>query len=340
MRIMIVDDSALARTLLKDILNNNGYDDIVSKPSAIEAINYILENHSQANQEDKAVDLIMMDGVMPDIEGVEACQRIRKLPEMLDVPLIMVTGKTDMETLQQAFSAGANDYITKPYNELELLARVRSALRLKCEIDKRKERENELRELNETLQKLSSIDGLTGVANRRQFDEVIESEYKRARRNNTALSLLLIDIDYFKQYNDTYGHQVGDDCLIKVASILKCVVKRPGDLVARYGGEEFVVVLPETTLDGASKIAENIRLAIFQSEIEHSTSGIGRYLTVSLGVSTLKKHMDTTSKLIKEADIALYEAKRKGRNRVEIYSAEDKEKQSAVIVGINKKTKN
>lgn len=317
MGILIVDDSVLARVVLRDILIENGYENIIMKASAMEAIEYI--TNCQLTKIE-TIDLIMMDGIMPDIEGVEACGLIRKIDGMGDIPIIMVTGKTDIKTLQQAFDAGANDYITKPYNKLELLARVRAALNLKYEIDKRKARESELEEVNAILRKLSSIDGLTGVANRRRFDEILGVEFKRAKRYDKPLSIIMIDIDYFKEYNDMYGHQDGDECLKNIATALRETVKRPGDLVARYGGEEFVVVLPQTDESGAWIIANQTKLKIEDLKIPHEKSSISKYVTISLGLATITEDIDSVSKLIKEADIALYEAKKLGRNCVFSYS--------------------
>ncbi|OEF98665.1 GGDEF domain-containing response regulator [Desulfuribacillus alkaliarsenatis] len=322
MSILIVDDSTLARAVLSDILMGNGYDDIVMKSSAKEAIEYILKNSCGSPSDVSIeVDLILMDGIMPEIEGIEACRLIRNIEGMADIPIIMVTGKTDIKTLQDAFDAGANDYITKPFNKLELLARVRAALNLKYEIDKRKDRERELKELNKILQELSSIDGLTGVANRRRFDETLEIEFKRAVRNNKKLSIIMADIDFFKEYNDTYGHQAGDDCLKKIASVLNDIVKRPGDLVARYGGEEFVVILPDTDEQGAKNIALLAKNNVENLKIPHEKSRVGEHVTISLGVSTLTEDIATRHQLLKEADIALYESKKSGRNCVHVYSA-------------------
>ncbi len=257
MSILIVDDSPDMRLLIKTLLNNAGYKDVIVCGSAEEAIKIL---------EGKKIDLILMDIMMPGIDGIEACRMINSRVNLLDIPIIMVTAKDDIEYLKLAFAAGALDYVTKPFNKIELLARVRSALKLKHEMDNRKSKEIELKkitqqlaELNAKLQRLSSLDGLTGIPNRRTFDEVLEIELKRAVRNKSPISLIMLDIDHFKLFNDTYGHLKGDDCLKEIAKVLQNSLKRPGDLVARYGGEEFACILPNTDREGAKSVAEKIR---------------------------------------------------------------------------------
>ena len=173
--------------------------------------------------------------------------------------------------------------------------------------------------LEEKLQRLSILDGLTEIGNRRHFDETLDREWKRAMRDQIPLSLIMLDIDYFKLYNDSYGHQKGDTCLKQVAKALEDCVQRPADLVARYGGEEFVVILPETTVQGASKLAESIRLYIENLKLEHAKNSASPYVTVSLGVATLIPERGThCEQLISNADRLLYHAKENGRNQVSI----------------------
>jgi diguanylate cyclase (GGDEF)-like protein len=310
--------------MLGAILNSVGYSDIVVADSAQAAFESLgLDSGSYAT----GIDLILMDITMPDMDGIAAMRRIQAVPNLRDIPVIMVTGRVEPENLKTAFDAGAIDYITKPVHEVELLARVRSALKLKYEIDQRKAREHELVQAlkqletaNQLLQHVSATDGLTGVANRRQFDGVLDVEWSRASRNRSWMAIILLDIDYFKLYNDTYGHQAGDACLKTVASILIGSIHRPEDMVARYGGEEFVIVLPGTELAGASTVADRIRARVESIEIVHARSDVSRYVTLSVGVAAaIPRKGDAPPTLIAAADKALYQAKHEGRNRVREY---------------------
>jgi len=316
MKILVVDDSISQAMLLTGILRQAGYDNIVEAHDAAAALD-TLEN-GVGRDGDPDVDLILMDIVMPGMDGIEATKRLKADERFRDVPVIMVTVRDEVASLERALEAGANDYISKPVNRLELCARVRSVLRLKEEIDRRKARERELEALTERLEQLSNQDGLTAVSNRRRFEEVYEKEWLRAKRDGAPLSLLMIDIDCFKAYNDTYGHLKGDCCLKAVAEAICMVLKRPGDFVARYGGEEFVVILPGTGEAGALAIAEDIRANVRSLDIEHATSLAADQVTVSLGVASLIPRADLTAKsLLQASDAALYQAKSNGRDRVE-----------------------
>ena len=255
-RILFVDDSAKSRLLIESALLGGGYDRLQSADSAPQAFEKLNLNEAGRPPE---FDLILMDFLMPEIDGIEACRRIKADARFTDVPIIMVTAEESPDSLKEAFEAGAIDYVTKPINRIEMLARVKSALRLKQETDCRKERERQLMELNQKLERLSAIDGLTGIANRRQFDEALNRLWRRALRESSPISLIMIDIDHFKSYNDTYGHLAGDDCLRVVAQALSQTVKRPFDLVSRYGGEEFAVILPDTNREGAMLMAHEMR---------------------------------------------------------------------------------
>ena len=325
MSILIVDDSEDIRLLLKSILKTAGYDDLLFAKSANEAYEVLgVGKEAQSEVEIRKVDLILMDVAMPGIDGIEACSLIKENKNICDIPVVMVTALDEIKLLEVALDKGALDYIAKPFNKIELLARIRSGLRLKKEVDRRKERERklvettkELEEANKSLKRLSSLDGLTGVANRRSFDERIELEWARAMRNAQPLALIMIDIDYFKPYNDRYGHQAGDDCLKKVASMITSTIHRAGDLAVRYGGEEFAVLLPDTNMEGAIGIAEKIRAGVEGMQIEHCGSKNNNFLTISLGVaSKIPVKMEKFAPLIKAADKVLYIAKKEGRNRV------------------------
>lgn len=331
MSILIIDDSRHIRIQLKHFLNLGGYADLLFAESALEAFNILGISHPVGSAE--GVDLILMDITMPEIQGIEACLKIKTTEHAMNIPIIMVTADTSPETLNAAFKAGAMDYITKPVNKAELLARVNSALKLKHEMDCRKARERELLELtklleetnkklqdaNEMLLRLSITDGLTGIPNRRCFEEFLAKTWQQASRHLRPLSLLMLDIDFFKAYNDTYGHQCGDECLKRVAEALSESLRRSSDMIARYGGEEFVALLPETEIEGAVKVADLMREKIADLKIKHAGSKVSEYVTLSVGAaSMIPAYHSKPEDLIALADKALYRAKSEGRNRLKI----------------------
>lgn len=323
MAILIVDDSADSRMLIKTILQKRGYNEVAAVESADDAFAYLGLDNCDCMAASRT-DLILMDVVMPGLSGIEACRHIKRHEDYKDVPVIMVTANTDMENLEMAFSAGAIDYITKPLKKVELLARVGSVIRLKQEVDQRKARENELlqvmqelAEANEQLKRLSTLDGLTGIANRRQFDDALQNEWLRCKREGISLGLVMFDIDYFKNFNDAYGHQAGDDCLKEVAKAALGVIRRPGDLAARYGGEEFALILPGAGSDGTLKMAEMLREAVEMLHIPHRASPAAPHVTVSAGTVSVAAGAGSPGGMIAVADKALYRAKQHGRNRVE-----------------------
>ena len=330
MGILIVDPSLEERQKIYEILCSAGYKDIFFAETTLVAFKLLeMDNPVEAPVD---IDLIILDNISVKTDGIFACQRIKENKNSCDIPIIIISPDYNMEDLKAAVSAGALYYTQKPPNEIELLVLVQSALKVKEEKDKRKQREEELlqvtrqlEEANENLRKLSFLDGLTGIANRRRFDEVLQNEWMRAKRVQEPISLIFIDIDFFKKYNDTYGHLTGDDCLKKVAASLQAKLRRPADLAARYGGEEFAVILPNTGLSGALGIAETLRCSVEKLSIPHATSTVSNSVTVSAGVSSIiPQSYNNPEELVASADKALYLAKQKGRNMVYALELEHK----------------
>ncbi len=248
-------------------------------------------------------DLILLDIVIPDMDGYEVCARLKSNPKTQDIPVIFVTAKDQEEDESKGLNAGVIDYITKPIRPAIVKARVHNHL--------------ELKRYRDSLKTLSMMDGLTGIPNRRQFDEALENEWRRARRNQTSLALLMMDIDFFKAFNDHYGHLAGDDCLRQLARSLAEVIRRPADLVARYGGEEFVALLPETNAAGALEAAGRIQEKIKMMNMPHAFSSVADRVTLSIGVAaTVPTDKQMPIELIKHADDCLYAAKQSGRNTI------------------------
>lgn len=316
MSILVVDDSTFQRAALRRMLEGEGFSEIVEAKSASEAMDVLASGVS--------VDTILLDVEMAETDGISACRNIKAMETYQDLPVIIVTANHDPEMIKKAFDAGAMDYLCKPPTALELGTRVGGAVRLKREIDKRKAREKDLKRLNlkltsvnEMLRRMAVIDGLTGVANRRYFDEVIADEWNRARRSGEKLGLIMADVDHFKAYNDNYGHLLGDECLKKVATAMQTCLDRAGDLLARYGGEEFAVILPGTDARGAFEVAEKVRAAVEGLNLEHRDSSVSNYVTISMGAASVNPNgKNSFPQLIEKADKNLYQAKQQGRNRV------------------------
>jgi len=248
-------------------------------------------------------DLVLLDVNMPGMSGFDVCRRLKADPRLCETPVVFVTGHSDLASEVTGLEAGAVDFISKPLAQPLVVARVRTQLRL--------------RQLTEALRQSARTDGLTGLANRRSFDEELQHEWRRACRRQEPLSLVLLDIDHFKAFNDHYGHPAGDRCLQAVARAIGAVIRRPSDLAARYGGEEFAVVLPATDAGGAQHIAQNLVRAVAALEIPHAASPQARHVTISAGATTaLRPERNTQpAQLIDAADAALYQAKHLGRNQ-------------------------
>lgn len=251
---------------------------------------------------DNPPDLILLDIIMPGIDGYEVCKKIKGASQTKNIPIIFVTGKVNEEEEIRGFKLGAVDYIKKPYNSVIVKARVSMHL--------------ELKRYRDHLEDISYLDGLTGISNRRKFDEYLDSTWNLAVRVSMPVSIVMMDIDFFKQYNDNYGHQGGDDCLIKIAQVLSKTIVRKTDFLARYGGEEFVCVLSNTDADNAFIIAEKLRLDVMSLNIPHAYSSVEKIVTISVGVATRfpTKNLSFTE-LIEDADKALYKSKESGRNK-------------------------
>jgi len=325
MAILIVDDIPVNLMLLEEMLQQEGYTDIYCVRSGQEALEMLAATEKD-EAEEKRIDLILMDVMMPGMDGIETCQRIKAQDGLRDIPVIMVTVRDDDEALAQAFAMGATDYIIKPVKEIELLARVRAALKLKRETDRRKAREQELIELTRQLETLNRRlmhmvprDSLTEVGNRRYFDEILVREWNRARREAVPLSLLMVDLDDFKKFNETHGRNKGDECLRKVADALRCVLKRAGDTVVRYGGEEFAAILPNTPSGGALVVAHEFMEQMAALNISGGGGATGASLTASIGLATAEPCRDSDMQgLIIAADGARYLAKGEGGNRIKV----------------------
>lgn len=267
--------------------------------------------------------VILQDLVMPGMNGLMLLSLFRSNPATKNVPIVVLSTKEDPKIKGEAFAIGATDYLVKWPDEIEVLARVRAHSRSYLAQQQRDEALRALRILkvelerkNAELEALSCRDGLTGVLNRRGFDDYLNKEWLRAIRQRHDVGLLLIDVDHFKDYNDNYGHQGGDECLRKVAFALGAALKRPSDIVARYGGEEFGVVIPATSIDGGAMIADALCKSVVALRIPHAFSATAPYVTVSIGVATIQPQPgDSTDALIRLADDALYAAKAGGRNQ-------------------------
>jgi diguanylate cyclase (GGDEF)-like protein len=260
-------------------------------------------------------DIVLLDAVMPVMDGFTFCTHLQSLPSGDRTPILMITGLEDEASVAQAFAVGATDFVTKPIHWAVLRQRVKRLIQ-------QSQLYRQLESANQTLQRLASIDGLTQIANRRCFDEYLYQEWQRLTREQAPLSLILGDIDYFKLYNDTYGHQTGDNCLYQVAKTISSCAKRPADLVARYGGEEFALVLPNTKSLGAIKVAQDIQSKVKALHLPHSSSSASGDVTLSLGIAAMIPQPDAhASALVAAADKALYQAKAAGRNQYWIYQS-------------------
>ncbi len=323
--ILLADDDKLIRVFLGEFLEKEGYRvmEVTNGKECLEAFLSVKP------------DLVMLDAIMPVMDGFACCKQLIQIARnnlalalanfdtggsslsntvisklWQRTPILMITGLEDLDSVDRAFEVGASDFVTKPIHLGILRQRVRHLLQ-QAQLYK------QLEAANKALQHLANVDGLTGVANRRRFNDYLNSQWLTLASERSPLSLILCDIDFFKLYNDKYGHPAGDMCLQKVATVLSETVQNSQDLVARYGGEEFAVIMPNTQMGGAVHFAAAMQAQVRELEILHEPSTISRYVTLSLGVATTIPTFESEpSSLILEADKALYKAKAQGRNRI------------------------
>ena len=295
--LLLVDDDAASVQVLARMLNGLG--ELRFALSGEDALRLARESPP---------DLVLVDAEMPGLTGLEVCSALRADPRLADVPVIIITGHTEVAIEVAGFTAGASDFIRKPPVAEVVVARARTQLRLKA--------------LGDALRASALTDGLTGLANRRRFDQDLRVECERARRGHEDLALLLVDVDHFKRYNDRYGHVAGDACLRQIGGAIRSAIRRPADLAARYGGEEFAVLLPQTDGAGAQAMAQRIVDAIAALVLPHAGSPLGGIVTASVGWAAARPDVDAAvvesrgERLVEAADRLLYSAKAAGRGRI------------------------
>lgn len=302
MKILLVEDSATLRYAISRYINEVGHEAILAQDGE-EAMHIVDET---------AVDMIIMDVEMPGLDGFETTSLIREMLGDHWVPIIFVTGKSEEGDFKDGIEAGGDDYLIKPVSRVILKAKIRAMERI---IDMR----NQLNRANRELTELSERDSLTRLYNRRTFEARATEYWRQATRSRDPISILLLDIDHFKAYNDCYGHLAGDECIRRVAEAIAECANRPSDIVARYGGEEFIVLLTNTPESGARHVAEQIRQATLSLAIEHRESSASEYVTISVGGATLVNTQNgELTALVHAADQALYRSKDAGRNCVSV----------------------
>jgi len=322
MSILIVDDSPPILRLLQTALERNGYPDVHCADSGPAALEYL--GLSSGGETLRHVDCILLDIVMPYMDGITICSKIKEHEFFTDTPILMVTIKDEPKTLQAAFEAGAIDYITKPVRELELVTRVGSAVKLAKEMTQRKARETELllvkkslEEANERLAELAITDEVTDVGNRRYFTKNLDDEWRRSFRDSKPLSLIFIEFDYFREFVEHYGRPKGDNCLKLIAQVLEKPLHRAGDHLARYSGSQFAACLSGTDLRGAMVVASQMKNNVDYLNVEHSKSLAGPNVSISVGVASLQPSVGAAiDNLITLAEESLAKASKQGGNRI------------------------
>jgi len=304
--ILVVDDSASIRSQIRGVLQQlEGFDEFIEAGDGLQAFKLMLDRHP---------DLVVCDLIMPVFDGLKFLALRATRPELANIPVIMLTAETDANRKVEVFDQGASDYVMKPFNDRELLARVKVHYRLKVLQD-------ELRDANKRLESLADTDGLTGLFNRRYFDTLLMRELQRTERYKTPLGLVLLDIDHFKRVNDTFGHSMGDEVLRNVSRLVTSSV-RVTDSVARYGGEEMAIVFTQTTAQGVCEVTERLRQRL--ADFSHEYQDNRLKCTASFGISVCdgRGGVPSAKEMIDRADRALYQAKRTGRNCVVSWTPE------------------
>lgn len=290
--LLVVDDEKQNRLLLTELFQDD-YRLILAKNG----------EQALARAREHLPDLILLDVLMPEMDGLAVIRELKRQDTTRHIPVIFITALDSPTDEEQGFLLGASDYIGKPFHAAVVRARVRNQLQI---VHQRR-----------LLEQLASLDGLTGIPNRRQFDQAYKREWHRCQRSGSPLSLLVADVDHFKKYNDSLGHAAGDRVLQEIAAVLRDCVQRPGDLAARYGGEEFVVLLPETGREDASMVAGRILDTLRQRNLAHPASPTASHVSMSIGgICFTPTTLEPDDKPFTLADAALYQAKAGGRNRI------------------------
>ena len=307
MKVLLVEDSITSLQVIQTYVESAGHNVITARDGE-QGIQKFLEHMP---------DLVLLDVNMPNMDGYQCAQHIRKNCQQgnLWIPIIFLSAEVTDDAIVKGIDSGGDDYLLKPITQKVLSAKLRAMARIAS-------MRKELEDASAHLKRLSSIDGLTQLYNRRHFDETLELEWSRSNRSQAPLSLILCDIDHFKAFNDNYGHVAGDDALVKTSKAIIEALQRPSDLPARYGGEEFAVILPDTPMVGAMIVAEQLRTAMDTLTIPHAFSNAANIVTMSIGVSTYYPAQTKASyvELLESADRGLYRAKKNGRNRIELQS--------------------
>ena len=288
--IVVIDETSRTRTQIVTALAPDH--DIIEAKNGLDGLAIVVERQP---------DLILLDVRLADGDGLELCRSLKSDIRSRKIPVIIVTSADGLALEVDGLQVGAVDFVSHPIDPAILRLRVRNQLALKYYRD--------------ALEQISVIDSLTGAANRRQFENILDREWRRAKRLHKSVSLVMFDIDHFKNFNDHYGYLKGDDCLQRIAHLLEAMIHRPGDSAARYGGEEFAIILPETEATGAAIVAERVRQGVELLDIRHEKSSVAKHVTISVGVATLVPEGEEAPEiLVKHAEERLSEAKTAGRN--------------------------